>query len=121
VLLVEDDPMNQAVALALLRDVGLDPVLAADGLEALRSVESRDFAVVLMDMKMPRLDGLQATAAIRGLPGREQLPILAMTANAFQEDRERCFAAGMNDFIGKPFDMDELCEKLLRWIRQSAC
>jgi two-component system sensor histidine kinase/response regulator len=120
VLLVEDEPMNQAVALALLRDIGLDPVLATDGLEALRRIETQDFALVLMDMKMPRLDGLQATTAIRALPGREHLPIVAMTANAFREDRERCLAAGMNDFIGKPFHVDELCEKLLRWLRQSS-
>lgn len=116
VLLVEDEPMNQAVATELLRDVGLDSVLAKDGLEAVQLVQTQDFAVVLMDMNMPRLNGLQATAAIRALPGHERLPILAMTANAFREDRERCLAVGMNDFISKPFDMEKLCEMLLRWL-----
>jgi two-component system sensor histidine kinase/response regulator len=116
VLLAEDDPLNQEVALELLRELGLQPVLAKDGLEAVRLTESNDFAVVLMDVQMPALNGLQATAAIRKLPGHAQLPIVAMTANAFREDRERCLAAGMNDFIAKPIDMDELCKTLLRWL-----
>jgi two-component system, sensor histidine kinase and response regulator len=118
VLVVEDDPMNQAVALELLRNVGFDLVLASDGLEAVQLVENSEFAIVLMDLKMPRLDGLQATAAIRALPGRRKLPIVAMTANTFQEDRERCLAAGMDDILGKPIYMETLCEMLLRWLSQ---
>jgi two-component system, sensor histidine kinase and response regulator len=116
VLLVEDEPMNQEVAIEFLREIGLAPVLAKDGAEAVQLVQANHFDVILMDLKMPRLDGLQATAAIRALSGREAVPILAMTANAFREDRERCLDAGMNDFISKPFDVDKLCETLLRWL-----
>jgi len=120
-LLVEDDPINRAVARALLEQVGLHVDLAGNGLEAIEQVKHNDYALVLMDVQMPEMDGLKATRAIRQMPGSAaHLPILAMTANAFQEDRQQCIAAGMNDHIGKPIDPQGLYTTLLRWLSPAA-
>ena len=116
VLLAEDEPINQEVTLLLLEETGLDVVLAADGVEAVEQVRHADFALVLMDMQMPRMGGIEATLAIRNIPGRESLPILAMTANAFDEDRRQCMAAGMNDFISKPVKPEVMYATLLKWL-----
>jgi signal transduction histidine kinase/DNA-binding response OmpR family regulator len=116
VLVVEDNEINQEVALELLHSVGLATDTAADGVEAVERVRTQDYALVLMDVQMPRMDGLAATRAIRALPGREALPVLAMTADAFDDDRRQCLEAGMNDLVSKPVDPHALFAQLLRWL-----
>lgn len=118
VLLAEDEPVNQEVALIFLREAGLNPDLARDGAEALHLASMNHYDVILMDVQMPKLDGLAATREIRKLPDRAAIPILAMTATAFVEDREKCLAAGMNDFIAKPADPEALFAILLKWLSQ---
>ena len=116
VLLVEDNPLNQEVATELLRDAGVRVTLAQNGAEALQRIAEEDFDAVLMDMQMPVMDGLTATRRIRAQARFSALPILAMTANAMDSDRERCLAAGMNDHIGKPIEPALLLDKLREWI-----
>ena len=116
ILLVEDDSINQEVALALLDDTGLKVDVADNGRQALAMVTKTNYALILMDMQMPEMGGIEATQAIRELPARQWTPIVAMTANAFDEDRERCIAAGMSDFIPKPVDPDVLYQTLARWL-----
>ena len=116
VLLVDDEPVNLEVARYLLEDAGIIVDTAADGLEAVRRVQETIYAVILMDMQMPNLDGLEATRRIRQIAHYRDTPILAMTANAFVEDRQRCLEAGMNDFLGKPFDPEMMFSSLLAWL-----
>ncbi|MDE1948351.1 MAG: response regulator [Burkholderiales bacterium] len=120
ILLAEDEPVNQEVTTELLRDVGLEVDLAHDGLEAVEKAASGRYDLVLMDLQMPRLDGLEATRRIRARDPGVRLPILAMTANAFVEDKARCHEAGMDDFISKPVDADILFETLLHWLERKA-
>ena len=116
-LLVEDNEINREVGQALLNELGLQVELAPDGAVALEKVQQRRYDVVLMDMQMPVRDGLTATREIRKLSALNDLPILAMTANAMAGDRERCLDAGMQDHIAKPVDPNDLAAKLLKWVR----
>ncbi|WP_428827645.1 ATP-binding protein [Azonexus sp. IMCC34842] len=120
-LLVEDNLINQEIAQEILADVGIAVDVAEDGLVAVEMMEraSRDsYALILMDMQMPRMGGVEATTQIRKLPVASGIPIIAMTANAFSEDRDRCLAVGMNDFVAKPVDPERLYATLLKWLRQ---
>ena len=116
ILLVEDNDVNQEVATELLTDAGFLVEVAGDGAVALAKVQQTPYDIVLMDMQMPMMDGVTATQEIRRLGGFDHLPIVAMTANAMQRDRDRCLEAGMNDFITKPIDPDQLWTALLRWV-----
>jgi PAS domain S-box-containing protein len=117
ILLAEDEPINQEVTCELLADTGLKVDVAEDGAAALAQASRKAYALVLMDVQMPVMNGLDATRAIRSLPGYQHVPVLAMTANAFAEDRQRCLDAGMNDHIGKPVAPEVLFRTLLKWLR----
>ncbi|MBP9904594.1 MAG: response regulator [Rhodoferax sp.] len=118
ILLVEDNDMNQEVAQELLQAAGMQVDLASDGLAALDILrQDTGFDAVLMDMQMPRMDGVAATRAIRETLALRQLPIIAMTANVLALDRQRCLDAGMNDYVGKPINVGQLFAALARWIK----
>ncbi len=116
VLIVEDNEINQQVAVELLETAGYTTEVANNGEEAVALVQRNAYDLVLMDMQMPVMDGLAATIAIRKLPGLERLPIVAMTANAMRQDRDKCMAVGMNAFVTKPIDPEALLETLAVWI-----
>jgi CheY-like chemotaxis protein len=117
VLLVEDNPVNQTVIEAMLRSLGFKVSVVADGAQAVRSAESLIFEAILMDCRLPVIDGYEATRQIRKLPGCTDLPIIALTANALQGDREACLSAGMNDYLAKPFKRTDLQQILQRWVQ----
>jgi len=117
ILVAEDNEINQQVATELLESVGCTVDVAGNGLEAVQMVQQKPYDLVLMDMQMPVMDGLTATGEIRRIPALANLPILAMTANAMQQDRDHCLAAGMNDHLAKPIEPDELFTALRRWIK----
>lgn len=116
VLLVEDNPVNRAVIKAMLRSMDIEVSIAGDGAEAVSMVEEGDYAAVLMDCRLPVMDGYEATRLIRQQMHREDLPIIALTANALSGDREICLQAGMNDYLAKPFKRSDLQQVLQRWL-----
>lgn len=116
VLLVEDNPVNQTVIEAMLRSLGYQVSLVGDGAQAVHQVAQANFAAILMDCRLPIMDGYEATRQIRRLPGCAELPIIALTANALQGDRETCLQAGMNDYLAKPFKRADLHRILQRWL-----
>ena len=118
VLLAEDNPVNQEVAASMLESLGCEVTVVANGVEALDALEQESFAVVLMDMQMPEMDGVAATRAIRQREARtgDHIPIVALTANAFAKDAEACFAAGMDEYLSKPFTLGQLHARLVRWL-----
>jgi signal transduction histidine kinase/ActR/RegA family two-component response regulator len=123
ILLVEDNKINQKVAILMLKRLGIEADIANHGAEALGAVASQNYRLILMDCQMPEMDGFEATRRIRAQDGyRATVPIIAMTANAFAEDREACLAAGMNDYLSKPVREGDLRSKLEQWLqhRESA-
>ena len=118
ILLVDDEPINREVALMQLEDVDLRVDTAEDGEEAVAMARKTNYAAIIMDMQMPKLNGVEATRQIRQLPGYQDTPIIAMTANAFAEDKALCLAAGMNDFLIKPFMPKDVFASLLRALSQ---
>ena len=116
VLLVEDNPVNQLVAKGMLAKQGLEVELANNGQQALERLQEGDFALVLMDCNMPVMDGYEASRRIRQNPAWQQLPVIALTANALSDERQRCLAAGMNDYLAKPFRREELLALLDQWL-----
>ncbi|OHC22067.1 MAG: hybrid sensor histidine kinase/response regulator [Pseudomonadales bacterium RIFCSPHIGHO2_02_FULL_60_43] len=116
VLLVEDNPVNQTVIEAMLRSLGYRVSLVGDGAQAVHQVSQQCYSAILMDCRLPIMDGYEATRQIRRLPGCSELPIIALTANALQGDREACLQSGMNDYLAKPFKRADLQRILQRWL-----
>ncbi|MGH8440812.1 MAG: response regulator, partial [Pseudomonas sp.] len=116
ILLVEDNPVNQLVAKGMLAKLGCDVSIAAHGAEALEQLERTPVDLVLMDCNMPVMDGYEASRRIRQSGHWPNLPIVALTANAMPEERERCRAAGMNDYLAKPFRREELLGLIDHWV-----
>jgi CheY-like chemotaxis protein len=115
ILVAEDNVVNQKLAIRMLQKLGYRADLASNGIEAVQSVERQTYDVVLMDVQMPEMDGLEATRALtRRMPPARRPRIVAMTANAMEGDREMCIAAGMDDYISKPIRPDKLAEALLQ-------
>jgi two-component system sensor histidine kinase/response regulator len=114
VLLAEDNPVNQMVATELLQGAGLVVDVAANGVEAIEFARRRRHDLILMDVHMPQIDGLEATRRIRRLPGRQHTPVIALTAGVLTEDRAACLSAGMTDYLAKPIDPSELYAAVLR-------
>jgi CheY-like chemotaxis protein len=116
VLLAEDEPVNREISRMLLEELGLRVDAAEDGEVALALAARGGYDLILMDMQMPKMDGLEATRRLRLLAEGAAVPVVAMTANAFEADRRACLAAGMNDFLSKPVDPEMLKAALTRWL-----
>lgn len=119
VLLAEDEPINQEVASMLIEDINWTIDVANNGQEALALAQQNHYDLILMDMQMPVMGGLEATRQIRAIEKLRAIPIIAMTANAFIEDRNACLDAGMNDFVTKPVMPELLYETMHRWLNDS--
>jgi CheY-like chemotaxis protein len=119
ILVVDDEPINREVALMQLDAVDLVVDTAEDGAEAVAMARRNSYAAIFMDMQMPKLNGVEATQEIRLLPGYRDIPIIAMTANAFAEDKAQCIEAGMSDFLIKPFNPDQMFAILLQAFSRS--
>jgi len=116
-LLVEDNKINQKVALLMLKNLGYSADVAHNGVQALLAIESVHYDLILMDCMMPEMDGLEATKRLRGISGHyRSVPVVAMTASAFDDDRVACLTAGMNDFLSKPVNEADLASKLAFWL-----
>jgi CheY-like chemotaxis protein len=119
ILLAEDNAINQMVAVDTLAMLGYQVDVARNGVEAIHLAGTRQYNAILMDCQMPRMDGFAATAEIRHSEKADKhIPIIAMTAGALAEDRQRCYAAGMDDYLAKPIDPDQLETALTRWITE---
>ena len=116
VLVADDHPINQEIILELLETLGCETEIAGDGAEAVECARANAYDLILMDLRMPRMDGIAATGAIRALPQHRNTPILAVTASGFKEDRQKCFDAGMNGYISKPFTRITLAAGLKQWL-----
>jgi CheY-like chemotaxis protein len=117
ILLAEDNPINQQLALIILTKMGYEPEVAENGKEVLDRLGEKHFDLIFMDIQMPEMDGLEATRIIRSTHAVQPL-IIAMTANATREDREECLAEGMNDYLSKPVNLDELILVMEKWGRR---
>ncbi|MEM6821024.1 MAG: ATP-binding protein, partial [Verrucomicrobiota bacterium] len=120
ILLVEDTPVNQTLCVRMIKKLGLTTDVASNGLEALESVKKKQYDLILMDLIMPEMGGLEASEKIRSLSLSKQPRIIALTANAFKEDRDRALAAGMDGFISKPFRFKDLREELINQLREQS-
>ncbi len=118
ILLAEDNPVNQKVAVQMLKKIGYDADIAANGLEVLQALERQPYDVILMDIQMPEMDGLEAAKIIRAR-WHDAPKIIAITAYALEGDRDRCLNVGMDDYISKPIQMEELRSKLIKWGKDS--
>jgi CheY-like chemotaxis protein len=121
ILLVEDDEANQYAFKRLLSKSSHQVEIAENGREALKLLEEKDFDLVLMDCRLPVMDGYEATAAIRDQSSKVRyhaIPIIALTANAFREDQKKCLDAGMDDYLSKPIDLANLLEMIEKWVKQ---
>lgn len=118
ILVVDDEPINRQILQRMLSNLGALIECAEDGVGALQYCRKNPCDLILMDVQMPNMDGLEATRRIRKLPGFSQTPILAITANTFIEDRSRCLEAGMNDFVAKPFKRDFLLNTVAQWVHR---
>jgi CheY-like chemotaxis protein len=120
VLVAEDNPVNRTVALRALQDLGYVADAVSNGREAVEALDSARYDLVLMDCRMPTMDGYEAAREIRCREGSaHRIPIIAMTADTFENDTKRCRAAGMDDYLAKPFRLTELAQVLERWTRPS--